>query len=85
MTDDIEDEAVIGEDFPDEDAVEGVEGEEHEGIVETMVERMRGTGVGTEDPNIIGDAGPTDVAPGRDPDSWPPPELLEPDADAPNP
>ena len=45
------------------------------GVVEKIVDRMRGTGVGTEDPNIIGDAGPTDVPPGRDPDSWPPPEL----------
>jgi hypothetical protein len=84
MSEDIEEAAVVGEDFPDEDAVEG-EGdvvEEHEGIIETMIERMRGTGVGLEDPNIIGDAGPTDVAPGRDPDSWPPPELLEPDPEA---
>ncbi|HEV7861326.1 MAG TPA: hypothetical protein VGR20_01460 [Acidimicrobiia bacterium] len=58
---------------PSEDA-----GEEPESLVEKIVERMRGTGVGTEDPNIIGDAGPTDVPPGRDPDSvWPPPEILE--------
>ncbi len=33
-----------------------------------MIDRLRGTGVGVEDPNIVGDAGPTDVAPGRDPD-----------------
>ena len=33
-----------------------------------LLDRFRGTGVGTEDPNIVGDAGPTDVAPGRDPD-----------------
>ncbi|HEX3540657.1 MAG TPA: hypothetical protein VHT75_09465 [Acidimicrobiales bacterium] len=33
----------------------------------SILERLRGSGVGTEDPNIIGDAGPTDVAPGRDP------------------
>jgi hypothetical protein len=31
------------------------------------MERLRGTGVGMEDPNIIGDAGPSDVAPGQDP------------------
>ena len=67
-----EDEAVPPEEpFDDGEAVE-----EHEGIIETMVERMRGTGVGTEDPNIIGDAGPVDIPPGRDPDSeWPPPEV----------
>ena len=54
-------------------------GEEHESVVEKLVERMRGTGVGTEDPNIIGDAGPTDVAPGRDPDpQWPPPDIVDP-------
>ena len=33
----------------------------------SILERLRGSGVGTEDPNIVGDAGPTDVAPGRDP------------------
>jgi hypothetical protein len=49
--------------------------EEEPGLIETIVERMRGTGVGTEDPNIVGDVGPTDVPPGRDPDSvWPPPD-----------
>lgn len=32
-----------------------------------LLDRFRGTGVGVEDPNIVGDAGPTDVAPGRDP------------------
>lgn len=34
---------------------------------EGLVDRMRGTGVGVEDPTIVGDAGPTDVAPGADP------------------
>jgi peptide/nickel transport system ATP-binding protein len=49
--------------------------EEHDSLAETAIERMRGTGVGTEDPNIVGDAGPTDVPPGRDPDpQWPPPD-----------
>ncbi|HVL06906.1 MAG TPA: hypothetical protein VM388_13035, partial [Acidimicrobiales bacterium] len=28
--------------------------------------RLRGTGVGVEDPNIVGDVGPTDIPPGRD-------------------
>jgi hypothetical protein len=69
-----DDEAVPAEEpFDDGETVE------EEGIIETMVERMRGTGVGTEDPNIIGDAGPVDVPPGRDPDSWPP--ELETDAE----
>jgi hypothetical protein len=47
--------------------------EEHDSLIETVIDRMRGTGVGTEDPNIVGDVGPTDVPPGRDPDpQWPP-------------
>ena len=33
-----------------------------------LLDRMRGTGVGVEDENIVGDIGPTDVAPGEDPD-----------------
>ena len=55
------------------------EGERSESLLETVIDRMRGTGVGTEDPNIVGDVGPTDVPPGRDPDpgrpdpGWPDP------------
>lgn len=37
-----------------------------------LLDRFRGTGVGVEDPNIVGDAGPTDVPPGQDPDGGPP-------------
>ena len=33
---------------------------------EGLIDRMRDTGVGVEDPNIVGDAGPVDVAPGSD-------------------
>ncbi len=33
---------------------------------DSLIDRMRGTGVGVEDPNIVGDAGPTDIPPGRD-------------------
>jgi peptide/nickel transport system ATP-binding protein len=61
-------------------------GEERDTVWEKIVERARGTGVGTEDPNIVGDAGPTDVAPGRDPDShWPPNDpggIVDPEAPA---
>jgi hypothetical protein len=50
-------------------------GSETKPIYERLAEGMRGAGVGTEDPNIVGEAGPTDVPPGQDPDSeWPPPE-----------
>jgi oligopeptide/dipeptide ABC transporter ATP-binding protein len=54
-----------------------MEPEEHDGdgLVEKVADKMRGTGVGTEDPNIVGDVGPTDVPPGKDPDTeWPPPD-----------
>lgn len=47
------------EDLPDEDL-------QHD---EGLTDRMRHTGVGVEDPNIVGDVGPTDVPPGMDPDS----------------
>ena len=51
-------------------------GDEDQGLLETVIERARGTGVGTEDPNIVGDVGPTDVPPGKDPDpEWPPPDT----------
>jgi hypothetical protein len=36
---------------------------------DTLVDRAREMPVGTMDPNIIGDAGPTDVPPGTDPPS----------------
>ena len=34
---------------------------------ESVIDRLREMPVGTNDPNIIGDAGPTDVPPGSDP------------------
>ena len=47
---------------------------------ESLIDRLRGTGVGVEDPNIVGDVGPTDIPPGSDgegdgllaepPDEW---------------
>jgi hypothetical protein len=50
--------------------------DEEQGLLEKVIERARGTGVGTEDPNIVGDVGPTDVPPGKDPDpEWPPPDT----------
>jgi hypothetical protein len=54
---------------------------EHEDEDETLLDRLRHTGVGIEDPNIVGDAGPVDVAPGSDGD-----ELIQeadPDDDRP--
>jgi hypothetical protein len=40
-------------------------GEDHEGILD----RLRHSGAGTTDPNIVGDAGPFDQPPGADPES----------------
>ncbi len=34
---------------------------------EDLLEQLREMPVGTNDPNLIGDAGPTDVPPGTDP------------------
>ena len=36
---------------------------------ETLADRVRHSGVGVEDPNIVGDVGPTDIPPGTDPES----------------
>ena len=33
---------------------------------DSLIDRLRGTGVGVEDPNIVGDVGPTDIPPGSD-------------------
>lgn len=38
---------------------------------EDLLDQLREMPVGTNDPNIIGDAGPTDVPPGTDPPSAP--------------
>ena len=35
---------------------------------ENVLDKLREMPVGTNDPNIVGDAGPTDIPPGADPD-----------------
>lgn len=45
-----------------------VEPEASEDHHDSLIDRMRGTGVGVEDPNIVGEVGPTDIPPGPDPD-----------------
>jgi hypothetical protein len=52
----------------DEGPVAGVDDEED------ALDRLRDMPVGVNDPNIIGDAGPTDVPPGGDPPSPAPPD-----------
>ncbi len=42
----------------------GMDDDKNEGS--SILDRLRGTGVGVEDPNIVGDVGPTDIPPGRD-------------------
>lgn len=54
-------EPFAGEDVPDEILEQdGGEG---------LADKVRHSGVGVEDPNIVGDVGPTDIPPGTDPDS----------------
>ena len=36
---------------------------------ESFLDKLRGGGVGTEDPTIVGDVGPTDIPPGTDGES----------------
>jgi hypothetical protein len=50
---------------------------------DSLIDRLRGTGVGVEDPNIVGDVGPTDIPPGSDPDSDPASDGLFADAPVP--
>ncbi len=52
-----------------DDEIQEVEAEEVEPAGESFLDRLRGGGVGTEDPMIVGDAGPTDIPPGSDGDS----------------
>ena len=61
-----------------------IDGSDTDNGGESLLDRLRGTGVGVEDPNIVGDVGPTDIPPGRDPDTEgglfaDPPESFDPD------
>lgn len=53
------------EPFPSEDVPDEVLEQQGEGFMD----KARHTGVGVEDPNIVGDVGPTDIPPGADPDA----------------
>jgi hypothetical protein len=54
------------EDLPDRDLEDGGH--------ESFADKARHSGVGVEDPNIVGDVGPTDIPPGTDPESVPGPD-----------
>lgn len=69
-------------DEPDIDGPD-IDGGDQSGGDQSLLDRLRGTGVGVEDPNIVGDVGPTDIPPGRDPDTEgglfaDPPESFDP-------
>lgn len=49
-----------------DDDLGGDDADEAEAREEGFLDKLRGTGVGTEDPTIVGDAGPTDIPPGTD-------------------
>ncbi len=49
-----------------DDELEVVLPEAEEPTEEGFLDKLRGGGVGTEDPMIVGDAGPTDIPPGTD-------------------
>ncbi|HZQ27222.1 MAG TPA: hypothetical protein VFA94_05945 [Acidimicrobiales bacterium] len=49
-----------------ETALTGEDGDEHH-LLEELADRVRGIPAGLEDPNIVGDVGPTDIPPGTDP------------------
>jgi hypothetical protein len=54
---------------------------EHE---RSLLDRFRVSGFGLEDPNIVGDAGPDDVAPGMDPPLAALTEELPPEVETPS-
>jgi hypothetical protein len=66
MTDIPTDDLPPEEPFPGEDVPDEVLEQER---AEDPLDRLRHTGVGTDDPNIVGDVGPTDIPPGTDPES----------------
>ncbi len=68
MTDLPSDRDAFGVVDPDPADVDAANATEDSGDPDDVLDRLRHTGVGVEDPNIVGDAGPTDVAPGRDPE-----------------
>jgi hypothetical protein len=66
-----------------DEAVSDEDATQEGGIMSRLVDKARGSGVGTEDPNIVGDAGPTDVPPGKDPESTVLPGVVAEDPDPP--
>ncbi len=51
----------------DPDTTPNDDEDEHEHGIKHLIDELREMPVGTNDPNIIGDAGPLDVPPGSDP------------------
>ncbi len=55
---------------PEDQAVALEQADEAETHQEGFLDKLRGGGVGTEDPAIVGDVGPTDIPPGTDGDAF---------------
>ncbi len=62
MTDAIPPDELGPDELPVEEDYGGADGDQDDSLLDSL----RGTGVGVEDPNIVGDVGPTDVPPGAD-------------------
>jgi hypothetical protein len=52
-------------------------------VDDSALDRMRDAPVGTNDPNIVGDVGPTDIPPGMDPPDIDPPLEAQPGEEPP--
>ncbi len=53
----VPDDDALAQEDPADQADKGDEG---------LLDKLRGAAVGSEDPNIVGDVGPTDIPPGTD-------------------
>jgi hypothetical protein len=60
------------ENLVSDEPVEAEEAEDAEEVTdrgEGFLDKLRGSGVGTEDENVVGNVGPTDIPPGMDGDA----------------
>ena len=64
-----DDENLMTDEAFEAEAAEGAEGAEVDDGEESFLDKLRGSGVGTEDENVVGNVGPTDIPPGMDGDA----------------
>ena len=62
-----EDDEYLVSDEAEAEAAEADEADDDGG--ESFLDKLRGSGVGTEDENVVGNVGPTDIPPGMDGDA----------------